>query len=170
MSLFDRLSGRGKKKPDPPPRPEGWNLTLTDLMDEVETGRWGPLKPHELEWARDYERSLIPDTMRFPRKGDVYEALGDMEVDFMTAWAAPFTGGGKALMKKGDRVFVESGPSDPKPIGSYVTAMDYRTLEERMVPEQDRNAPGYGGFYFFFSTIDLNTKFALVQTGYEKRE
>lgn len=153
-----------------PPRPEGWKLTLADLMNEIETGKRESLEPHELDWARDYERSLIPETMRFPRKGDVYEALQDMEVDFMTAWAAPFTGGGKAVMRKGDRVLVESEPSDPRPIGSYAEAMEYRALEERMVPKSDRNAPGYGGFYFYFSTVDLNTKFVLVRTGYEKRE
>jgi hypothetical protein len=93
----------------------------------------------------------------------VYEALHDMEVEFMTAWAAPFTGGGKAMLMQGEKVFVHSEPAEEKPIGAYVEAMEYKLLEERMVPASERTSPKYGGFYFYFSTVELNTKFALVR-------
>ncbi|MEW6077460.1 MAG: hypothetical protein AB1724_06605 [Thermodesulfobacteriota bacterium] len=164
MNFLNRLWKRRQtiRKTERPPRPEGWNLTIADLMAEVEAGRRKTLGPPELDWARDYERSLIPETMRFPAKGDVFEALQDMEVEFMTAWSAPFTGGGKAVIKQGEKVRVDSEPSESRPIGTYAVAVDYKTMEERMVPAADRNASKYGGFYFYFSTIDLNTRFALV--------
>lgn len=172
MRFLNRFFARPPKavREKPPPRPEGWNRTIADLMAEVEAGSRQGLGQPELDWARDYERSLIPENMRFPAKGDVYEALQDMEVEFMTAWAAPFTGGGKAEMKKGEKVRVDSEPSGPRPLGTYAVAVDYKKMEERMVPATDRNAPKYGGFYFYFNTIDLNTKFALVETGQEKEE
>lgn len=151
-----------------PHRPPGWNRTIADLMAEMKAGRRASVGQPEIGWARDYERSLIPVGMRFPQKGDVYEALEDMEVDFLTAWSAPFTGGGKGALHKGDRVFVDSEPSDPKPIGSYVVAIDYEALEERIVPASDRDAERYNGFYFHFKTVDLNRRFKLVQIGYEK--
>lgn len=145
-----------------PPAPVGWNKTTDDLLREAERGeRLGVGRP-EMDWAIEYERSLIPSTMRFPRKGDVYEASADMTVDYMTAWTGPYTGGGTGILKQGDRVVVAQKVSDPKPIGVYVKAVDYAELEARMVPLEERKAPPYGGFYFSFDTVDLNTKFRLV--------
>jgi hypothetical protein len=152
-----------------PPRPSTWNLTIADMMAEIKAGTRKIIGQPELEWARDYERSLIPVETRFPKKGDVYEALGDMTVKFMTAWAAPCTGGGEGILKKGERVFIDSDPIEPCPIGSYALAVDYAALEERIVPASDRNAPRYGGFYFSFKTVELVQKFKLVQTDYEKK-
>jgi hypothetical protein len=148
-------------KPVPPP-PPGWNKTIGDLCAEMKRGERASVGSPEVEWARDYERSQIPADMRFPRKGDVYEALDDMPVDYMTSWAAPFTGGGEGLLKKGDRVVVDSEPHDSRAISTYATAVDYEALEERIVPASDRSAPKYSGFYFSFKTVDLNRKFRLV--------
>jgi len=155
------------RKPVIPPPPPGWNKTLRDL---------GPGRPptpgesssirrrNEIAWALEYERSLIPADMRFPRKGDVYETLEDMTVDYMTSWLGPSTGGGTAILKAGERVLVvQVGPDDAQPIGVYAKAVDYGQLEQRMVPASDRENPKYDGFYFFFKTLDLNRNFRLVQ-------
>jgi hypothetical protein len=139
-----------------PPAPAGWNKTIGDLCAEMDRGERASAGSPEVDWARDYERSLIPPDMRFPRKGDVYEALEDMTVRYMTSWAAPFTGGGDGLLKKGDRVLVDSEPHDSRAISNYATAVDYDALDERIVPASDRSAPKYGGFCFSFKTVDLN--------------
>ncbi len=131
-------------------------------MAEVKRGERLWVGSPELDWAREYEREQIPAGTRFPRKGDMYEALEDMTVHYMTAWAAPVTGGGDGLLKKGERVVVDQAPSDPKPIGVYAKAVDYAVLEQRMVPASDRKSPRYGGFYFSFKTVELNRKFRLV--------
>jgi hypothetical protein len=168
MGFFDRWFHRFERPREVPPRPEGWNRTIADLMAEVTAGKRGGVGQPEIDWARDYERSLIPPDVRFPQKGDVYEALEDMTADFLTAWSAPFTGGGQGLLKKSERILVDSEPSEPKPISSYAVAIDYEALEQRIVPESDRTAERYAGFYFHFKTVDLNRKFKLVETGYEK--
>ena len=67
------------KKPVPP-APEGWNKTLADLMDEVTTGKRKSLGSPEIDWARDYERSLLPVGTRFPQRGDLYEVTEAVEV------------------------------------------------------------------------------------------
>jgi hypothetical protein len=168
MGFFSCLFRRKRRQPEqtctPPPRPENWNLTLADLLAEAQAGKRKILGHPELDWARDYERSLIPGNMRFPHKGDVYESLQDMEVEFLTAWAAPFTGGGKAMLFQGEQVFIDTEPSEAKPLGSYAKAVLYEELEQRMVSASERTASRYGGFYFYFSTIDLNTKFTLVRS------
>ncbi|MGR0481771.1 MAG: hypothetical protein ACTFAL_10305 [Candidatus Electronema sp. V4] len=167
MCFLRKLFGRRTKQAVPPverpPRPADWHFTFADLMAKMKAGKRNSVGQPEMDWARDYERSLIPAEMRFPQKGDVYEVLEDMEVEFMTAWAAPFTGGGKGMLRQGERVIVHFEPAEAKPIGAYAKAVEYKVVENRMVPVNERTSRKYGGFYFYFSTVELNTKFALVR-------
>jgi hypothetical protein len=87
-------------------------------------------------------------------------------VQYMTAWAAPYTGSGEALLLKGERIWIETQPVDIKPIGSYALPVDYKKLEARMVPQAERSSFKYGGFYFYFKTVDLEKNFTLLQTGF----
>jgi hypothetical protein len=146
-----------------PPAPPDWNKTISDLIAEMKSGLRKDVGPFETEWARDYERGLLPSDVRFPKKDDAYEALQDMEVEYLTSWAAPFTGSGKAILKKGERIRVKYDPIDPRPIGVYLEAVDYPTLEERMVPSSERNNDKYCGFYFFVKTLDLNKRLKLIE-------
>ena len=139
---------------------------MDDLFAEMKAGKRTHVGSPEMDWARNYERSLIPPDMRFPVKGDVYEALEDVEVRYLTTWAAPFTGGGKGILQKGERVFVNHESTDPKPIGVNVMAVDYALLECRLVPEAERKAPKYSGFHLSLKTVALNTKLKLVETGF----
>ena len=146
-----------------PPPPLGWNKTIADLVAEITSGVRKSVGPYETQWARDYERSLLRADVRFPNKGDLYEALQDIKIDYMTSWAAPFTGSGKGLLKRGERIRVKYEPGEPRPIGIYLEAVDYATLESRMVPETERNNEKYCGFYFSVKTLDLNRRFKLVE-------
>ena len=150
--------------------PANWNLTLSDLHKGMKDGKRKSVSQLEWGWAREYERSLIPEGVRFPQKGDVYEALSDMTVSYMTAWRAPYTGGGKASLLKGERVWIDTEPHEEKPIGTYALPVDYAELEGRMVSEEDRNEPKYSGSYFHFRTINLNESFDLVETGYNLKD
>ena len=145
-----------------PPAPSGWNKTITDLIAEMNNGTRKSVGSPEVDWARDYERNMLPKEIRFPQQGDVFEAIEDMKIEYMTAWAAPFTGGGDGWLKKGDRVIIKSKPMHPQPISVYADAVDCAALEQRIVPSVERNAPKYSGFYFSIETLDLNRKFRLV--------
>ena len=79
--------------------PPGWNTTLADLFADSKESR-SPIGPTETEWARSYERSLLRSWARFPLDGDVYEAVEDTAVKFLTHWLAPFTDGAAALCRK----------------------------------------------------------------------
>lgn len=167
MNCIQRLFGKSREnRPQPPPkeRPPDWNLTISDLMAEMKAGKRTSIGSPEGDWAREYERSLIPGGARFPRKGDVYESLQDQKVSYLTAWAAPFTGGGEAVLLKGDRVWIHSAPRDEKPVGTYALPVEYDMLHERMVPPGERKNSGYRGFYLYFSTVDLNEKFVLIES------
>jgi hypothetical protein len=143
-----------------PPAPPGWNKTIQDLTDEAKKTGSAVGSP-EVEWARDYERSLIPAGTRFPKIGDVYEATKDITVSYLTSWSAPFTGGGSGILKKGERVIIDYEPL-PRPIAASAKAINYTRVEEGMVPESERSNKKYSGFYLVLKTLELSRDFKLV--------
>lgn len=96
----------------PRERPADWDLTLDDLFAEMEAGKRDSIGSPEGDWAKEYERSLIPEGTRFPVKGDLYESNEDQIISYMTAWSAPFTGEGEAKLLKGERIWIKEDPSN----------------------------------------------------------
>ena len=115
----------------------------------------------ELEWARQYERSQLRPWARFPRDGEIFEALSDLKIDYLTHWAAPFTGGGSCVIRKGTRIRVSVPVFDQEPIGIHAAPLD-AALEKEIVPEAERNAGKYGGYSLFVKTAQLNKDFRLT--------
>jgi hypothetical protein len=106
--------------------------------------------------------AAAPD-QRFPKKGDVYEATRDVEVSYLTAWSAPFTGGGTGMLLKGDQVIVDQEMIFLQPVAVYAKPIDYASAEARMVPESDRSDKKYGGFYLCLKTLELSRDFRLIR-------
>ena len=149
-----------------PPRPADWNKTIDDLVQEMNAGLRMAIGQPEIDWAREYTRSLIPDGLRYPQQGDVYESLFDQPIRYMTAWHAPYTGGGESMIYARELVWIDSAPIDEKPIGVYALPIQYDEMEKRMVPAEERSAPKYNGFYLSIDTLTLLEKYELVETGY----
>ncbi|MDB5223226.1 MAG: hypothetical protein JWN83_1893 [Chitinophagaceae bacterium] len=168
IKFFKKIFGIRKQNDGNKLFPADWKLTISDLMDELKSGKRKEIKDPEMTWAREYERSLIPSNYHFPRKGDLYVANFDQEVDFLTSWSAPYTGGGTTMLFKDEQVWVDTNPLDEKPIGTYLLAVNYNELEKRIVSESDRNAFKYDSFYFHISTKTLNENFKLLKTGFDK--
>jgi hypothetical protein len=145
-------------------------MTISDLFAELKEGRREQLSEPELSWARDYERSLIPKRYKFPKKGNLYISNCDQEVEFLTMWSAPYTGGGKSMLYKGEQIWIDSESPEKEPISVYALPVKYSDLELRMVPNGDREAGKYEGFCFSIDTITINEKFDLIQEGFEKEK
>jgi hypothetical protein len=145
-----------------PPAPPGWKKTISDLLAEAQRGERAAVGSPEVDWARDYERSRVASGVRFPRKGDVYEAKTDILVRYLTAWAVPYTGGGDGSLKCGDRVLIHQLPAYAEPITVYAKPVDYAHVEQRMVPADIRANPNYSGFYLSLKTVDLHSHFKLL--------
>jgi hypothetical protein len=144
--------------------PAGWHKTIDDLLAEVKELRT-PVGPPETEWAVAYERSLLRPWARFPLNGDVYEAIDDTPVSFMTHWFGPFTDGGDGVLPKGTRVRVQVFDFMPEPVSVYADPLDRTVIERLLVPESIRNAHKYGGFSLSVPTADLNRRFRLISIG-----
>ncbi len=169
MNLIQRLFAQ-KEEPskDEAPKecPDDWNLTVSDLMDELIDGKRESIGSQECIWALDYERNLLPSDIRFPQKGDVYELLEDQSISFLIAYSAPFTGEGEGVLLKGDKIWIHTKEIEELPMGAYALPVNYKELEQRMVASEERDSLRYDGFYFYFETVDLNEKFRLVETGF----
>ena len=145
-----------------PPVPPGWKKTISDLLAEAQRGERSSVGSPEVDWARNFERNQVPSGVRFPRRGDVYEAKTDIRVHYLTAWAAPYTGGGDGMLKQGDRVLIHQEPAYAEPSAVYAKPMDYARVEQGFVPADVRANPNYSGFYLSLKTVDLHNHFNLV--------
>jgi hypothetical protein len=146
---------------EPDEFPPGWNKTLTDFFAESTKSRRS-IGPPETEWARAFERSLLRPWARFPVDGDVYEALEDTPVKFLTHWRAPTTGGGEGTLPKGTKVRVNIPDWIREPISVNADPTDSQRIEDLLIPTDDRTNAKYDGFSLFISTADLNKRFRLV--------
>src|SRR2546430_2256426 len=139
-----------------PPAPK-WNKT-TDDIDSADY----------LRRAQDYERSLLPAGIVFPRVGQVWETVRECEVWFrvifsVTAapniWLAKATSlvsglptpgskeflvpGGKARLQQGERVRIRSLDDASKPLHVTFVPLRYEELYESIVPPDHRRSSSH---------------------------
>lgn len=137
--------------------------TYEEMDEELKQGLRPSITHEDVMKAEELKRALYPDWIVYPKGDDIYEAIDDVEIPYMTSWGAPFTGGGNATLPKGEKVKVVT-PNRPKPTSVYCDPINYKKLHSIIVPERDRKAQDYGGYYFCIDTLTLNTKFKLIQT------
>jgi len=157
MSFWSWFKEQLGAMPERKPRPAGWNKTFADLDAEKRS-----LSFHEIEWAREYERELLRSWARFPKDGDLYEALADMPVTFSIHWRNPTGSSGKGILPKGTVVRASVPAGVAEPVGVQVVPVEEKRIEALLVPEHDRLASSYGGFSLTFHVSQLNKEFRLV--------
>lgn len=133
------------------------NKTIKDLI--AENQGWSA---EEFKRAIEYERSLLGSDFQYPCNGEVYQALDDVEINYLTHWAAPYTGGEAFVFKKGESIIVEVSDHNPKPISVHAKAVDEARLETEIIPEKDRLNEKYGGYSLSVDCNKLKTHFRLV--------
>ena len=152
-SWFARLFGGG----EPRPRPAGWNKTLSDLDAEKRS-----LSGEEIEWAREYEREQLRAWARFPKDGEVFEAVRELQVTYLIHWRAPYSSGGECRLPMGTRIRVSVPAFDPQPIGVSAVPVEEKAMEQQLVPEADRSDSKYGGYSLSLNVARLNRDFQPV--------
>ena len=139
------------------PRPADWTTTLTELSAQ---GR--SYSAEESTWARAYEVEQLRTWARFPKDGEQYEALRDLQVRYLIHWKAPYATGGDGALVKGSRVRASVPAGNAEPIGVYVTPIDEKAFEQKFIPEGDRASGKYDGYSIFLRVAQLNRDFRLV--------
>ena len=87
--IITSIFHRKKRSVNSSDRPAAWEKTTTDLYNEMHSGKTSSIPQKELEWAEDYQRSLISSKYKFPKKGYVYEYLEDQNVEIEIWYLAP---------------------------------------------------------------------------------
>lgn len=98
----------------------------------------------------------------YPKGGEVFQAMNDVEITYLTHFMAPYTGGEKAILLKGEKVLV-SKPLNSKPKGYYCYPLNADEVEQRIIPNSDKNNPAYNGFSLSIDTKSLNTDFIKIE-------
>lgn len=148
-------------------KPDNWNIRLVDLIKEVSNGS-RKFDARELEWSREYEKDLLGPNCRYPKQGDLYACIEEHQISLMTSWEGPYTGGGEGTLKVGEQIWINGEVFDSESISVYALPVNYKELETRFVDIKDLSEPKYSGYYFSVKTANLNSKFELIQAGFEK--
>ncbi len=135
----------------------GPRKTIAELIAENRT-----VSAEEHTQAMEYERSLLGDGFRYPRDSEIYEAVADVEISYLTLWSAPFTGGETFILKKGAQIKVCVHPHNPEPLGVYASPVDGEGFEQEVVPEETRRSEGYGGYSLYIESAQLRRSFRLI--------
>ena len=100
--------------------------------------------------------------LRYPREGEVYEAIEDAPVGYMTHYFnLPYTGGDDATLPKGERVRVSYARGE-NPVGVYCDPLRYEELHEKIVGPEERGNEMYRGYYLAININVLTKSFKLV--------
>ena len=94
--------------------------------------------------------------------GEVFQAKNDVEITYLTHFMAPYTGGEKSKLLKGEKVLV-SKPVNPKPTGYYCYPLNAEEVERRIIPSSDKNNPAYNGFSLSIDGKSLKTEFIQME-------
>ena len=159
-SQLDRLTGSNRV---PWYRRLFWQQTAEDLLAALQVGKRTEISGEEVELAKAYQRRRLPPDIRFPKTGEIYEAIDNLTVEYVTAYLAPFTGGGRAALPRGERVRVRE-LSCPEPLGVYCDPLNYDALHDRIVSAEERAHEQYDGYYLSIDTMNLNRCFRLVES------
>lgn len=148
----------------PPVDRANWNKTMDDLYAEARAGtRSGTITAEEMELANAYELSLLPADTEFPRSGQVWEAIEDVEVDYIVYHRAPFSTGGRGVLNRGEQVRIDP-PTREKMLGVAVQPLRSDEIEQALIPESTRRDRTYDGYRLYLKTIELNRHFRRVET------
>ena len=95
----------------------------------------------------------------------MYEATVDVRVPYLTYYFdLPYTGGGDAVLPKGERVRVSYARGE-RPLGVYGDPLRYDELHGKIVAADERASKLYRGYYLALYTATIVTSFRLISGG-----
>ena len=106
-------------------------------------------------------KAAISADLYYPKGGEIFEALVDVEISYLTHFLAPYTGGAKAMLLKGEQVIINP-PSQEMPFSYRCDAVRSEDIEKCIIPRSDSESYKYDGYSLSIKTILLNTHFRIV--------
>ena len=100
------------------------------------------------------KQNVKPDVGPLVHQGDRFSVAKDINVGGLTIWGMPYTGSFECKLTAGT-ILVAKRDATPWKDGFSVVPENYKELEKQLVPEADRSAKKYGGYYFVFLKSDI---------------
>ena len=97
--------------------------------------------------------------MARPKFGEVYEATCTVAVRVTILYKAPGSDALDGEIPQGTKIVVSSDPPS-KATAVLGAPLSYRQLEEKLVPEHERQDPFYGGYGLTIEIADLEMLFS----------
>src|SRR4051794_19819703 len=82
--------------------------TIDEMMAEMTAGRRSSMSAKEMRYGHLLGIALLPKGLRYPQKGEIWEAIDDIKIEYMTDHHGEFTGGGEAILPRGEQVVCSS--------------------------------------------------------------
>lgn len=136
--------------------------TIDELFAELKVGKRTSISEKELDKGIKLSKALMPTGLLYPKGGEVFGAIQDVQISYLTHFMAPYIGGDKAKLLKGERVIV-SKPNQDKPLGYYCYPINADEVEERIIPNSDKSDPAYNGFSLSIDTKILSSYFKHIE-------
>ena len=133
--------------------------TIKELVAEMS---FRTVAPEEIDAAREYERSQIPDDLIIPQTGQVFETIWDVPVIAMLTHRAPFTGSEEFTLPPGIQIKIKD-QIEEKPIIIAADPTEYKAIEKQFIPKASRSSWLYSGYFLYIQTIDFIDGFKLIE-------
>ena len=105
---------------------------------------------------------LISKNKRYPKENELYAAIENFNIRYLTHHFAPFTGGGNVMLRKGDRIIIGRLCNViTNPIIVYAMPTEYELIESR-IENDELNKRTYRGYSLYINTKELNKHFKKI--------
>ena len=113
---------------------------------------WYQLIHPYTKWRASHAKPIEPNV----KQGARFFVTEEKEVHGLTSWSAPFTGSFECTIPAGTLLEVLND-SVATAEGFGCKPVNYKQFESLHVPESDRHAPKYGGYYFVFKKSEIGS-------------
>jgi hypothetical protein len=135
--------------------------TIEELFADCKAGVRRSIPRRDMLRAWQLERALLPASTRFPREGEVWEAIDDVEVRYTVfADTAPHGADGRAVLRKGERVICRS--ASPPQLLSGFEPVGHAEFHERIVAQG--SFAHTGTYHLSIWTAQLNADFRPIDS------
>ena len=136
--------------------------TFDEMYKELQEGKRKEISHSDTQKSAALQRTLYPKNIRYPQSGDIYLCIEDAQINYMTHWMKPYTGGDKTIFPKDEKIKI-TDISQTKPTSVYCQAANADKIENLLIPQSDREQYDYNGYSLVVDTVTLNKKFKLVE-------
>jgi len=133
--------------------------TIKELVKEMSTRT---VTPKELDAAREYEKSLIPEDLSTPITGEIYRTCREIDVTTVIQFSAPFTSGYQRTLPTDTEITIgDINQERPHTIMCLPVKSD--EIDRILISKEDRDNEMYTGYHLSINIKEFVDGFELIK-------